>query len=128
MSESREETETTASTPLKLTDCYHCVGPGWAAILTMLHTELQAICPEYEALQVKEKFGGLRAYIGLPWSEGVNPEENSVRALAYSAEHKYEALSTRVCEVCGQLGENQQDKYHWYRTLCAEHREESLRG
>jgi hypothetical protein len=109
--------------PLKITDCYHCVGPGWAGLLTMLHVELQTICPDYEALQVKEKFGGLRAYIGTPWDEGINPAQSVARELAYSVEHRYEALSHRVCEYCGQLGKNEEDKHHWYKTLCDTHRQ-----
>jgi hypothetical protein len=112
------------TTPLKLTDCYHCVAPGWAAILTMMHVELEAICPEYEALQVKEKFGGLRAYISVPHDAGINPDQAVTQALAYAVEHKYEALSNRVCEICGELGENKQDKHNWYTTLCNVHRDD----
>jgi len=110
--------------PLKLTDCYHCVGRGWAALLTMLHTELQVVCPDYEALQVKEKFGVMRAYISTPHDSGVNPQQAAARSMAYSLEHHYEALSQYVCENCGKPGENKMDKHRWYRTLCQECRGE----
>jgi hypothetical protein len=114
---------------LKLTDCYHCVGPGWAAILSMLHAELEVVCPQYEVLQVKEKFGTLRAYISpVLQSEGMVPSEKTAQAMAYSLEHRYEALSAHVCEVCGQLGDTRQNAQRWYKTLCAEHREQEGAG
>ena len=102
----------------QLPEHYGDVGPGWAAILTMLHAELLSVCPEYEVLQVKEKFGGLCAYLGFP--EDVTP---GIRRACYDLEHKYEAMSDRVCEECGKLGENKTPTPHgWYKTLCEEHR------
>lgn len=44
------------------------VGPGWASILKRLDVVLAAIDPNLEVFQVKEKFGGLRVYVGT--SEG----------------------------------------------------------
>lgn len=41
-------------------------GPGWYARLVELDKEIATILPEYEVHQVKEKFGTLRYYIGLP--------------------------------------------------------------
>ena len=109
----------------KLTGHYGDVGPGWAAILTMLHTELEQVAPDYEVLQVKEKFGGLRAYISTPHEEGIDPEGTAIRDAAYALEYKYEALSQSVCELCGHPGVNKADSPHgWYRTLCEMHREE----
>lgn len=106
----------------KLTDHYQDTGPGWAAILTMLHAELQKICPDYEVSQVKEKFGGLRAYLRLPHSEGLNPDEETMRSACYALEHKYEALSYSVCEVCGRAGTNEARRSGWYKTLCPDHK------
>lgn len=38
---------------------------GWYPLLVALDKELAAIDPDYQVLQVKEKFGGLRYYYGL---------------------------------------------------------------
>jgi hypothetical protein len=107
---------------VKLTDRYHDVGPGWAAILTMMHTELQQIAPDYEALQVKEKFGGLRAYINIPSASFPQGAYSAYHA-AHALEYKYEALSQSVCETCGKAGRNAPNKHGWWKTLCEEHRE-----
>lgn len=110
----------------KLIDCYGDVGPGWAALLTMLHAELMRFAPHYEALQVKEKFGGLRAYITTPQGEGIDPVANANRREAQALEIKYEALSLAVCEYCGRQGENKPGptgEHGWFKTLCQEHRQ-----
>lgn len=41
-------------------------GPGWHQLLVELDTTLARIEPGYEVHQIKEKFGGLRYYTGLP--------------------------------------------------------------
>jgi hypothetical protein len=104
----------------KLTDHYGDVGPGWAAILTMLHTELQQAAPDYETLQVKEKFGGLRAYINIPSAEFPQGAFGPYQA-AHFLEYKYEALSLQVCEHCGRQGKNRPGPRSWFKTLCDEH-------
>ena len=60
------------------------------------------------AVQVKEKFGGLRFYI--------DKGNDRAYALISMAEH----LSVRTCEVCGKMGSK---TYHtgWHRTLCHDH-------
>jgi hypothetical protein len=92
----------------KLTDHYEDVGPGWWALLSAMHSELEKVCPEYEALQVKEKFGGLRAYI-----DGHKE--------AFAIENRYEYLSYSVCEECGKAGKNGQWGSSWWKTYCPEH-------
>ncbi len=109
----------------RLTSHYGDVGPGWAAILTMLHAELDKTCPEYSVIQVKEKLGGLRAYIRVPQTEGIPPGGERSRE-AYALEYKYEALSLTVCEYCGKYGENKPGPLGtggWWKTLCAQHRQ-----
>lgn len=106
----------------KLTDHYHDVGPGWAALLTMLHAELQEFCPDYIVNQVKEKFGGLRAYLAPPRDEGINPAQVAAANRAHALEIHYEALSLHVCETCGKSGTNEANSRGWYKTLCQEHR------
>lgn len=41
-------------------------GPGWYPIICRLDQEIAALSPGYHVQQVKEKFGGLRFYYGLP--------------------------------------------------------------
>lgn len=59
------------------------------------------------AVQVKEKWGGLRFY--------VNGSDDYVRGLIDMAE----AISLRTCETCGKPGRPR--KGGWVRTLCEEH-------
>lgn len=41
-------------------------GPGWYSLLVKLDEDLSTLAPDYEVHQVKEKYGTLRFYIGLP--------------------------------------------------------------
>ena len=90
---------------MKVTDCKSCVGPGWGPLLDELHAELQAAYPDYQAEQVKEKFGTLRVYVE-PWQ-------------ARDIIGRYEDRSRHICEDCGQPGRLRKDHY-WLRTLCDE--------
>ena len=63
---------------------------------------------EIYAVQVKEKFGGLRFYMS-SYDEFIE----SAIALA-------EKQSVHICEVCGNSGKTENLK-GWYKTLCAEH-------
>jgi hypothetical protein len=107
----------------QLPDHYGDVGPGWAALLTALHEEVSAIIPDYSVSQVKEKFGGLRAYLDFPRGEGIQAEQVARERIAYSLEYKYEFLSLRICETCGKPGKNAEGPHRWWKTLCEEHRE-----
>lgn len=60
------------------------------------------------AVQVKEKFGGLRFYI--------DKGNDTVYALLSMAEH----LSVKTCEKCGKMG-SKTWYLGWHRTLCREH-------
>lgn len=66
--------------------------------------------PQIEAVQVKEKFGGLRFY--------VTGTDEYVRGLINMAE----SLSYHTCEECGNKGEP--NKTGWIHTLCEPCREE----
>lgn len=69
-------------------------------------TRLRAGIPH--AVQVKEKFGGLRFYIG----GGATEEQYAFISFA-------EEMSYRVCELCG--GRAQPYPLGWVRTLCEHH-------
>lgn len=68
------------------------------------------IIPQVEAVQVKEKFGGLRFYIA-----GGNEKIDDLISFA-------ESMSECTCEQCGRPGE--QNKGGWISTLCGECRGE----
>ena len=59
------------------------------------------------AIQVKEKFGGLRFYL-----KNSTPEIDKAVQLA-------ETMSYNTCEVCGKRGTRRDTS--WIRTLCNEH-------
>jgi hypothetical protein len=84
-------------------------GDGWYKLLEDLSEELKPF-EEVVAEQVKEKFGGLRFYIG-----PVN-QENSKQV--YDIIEKYETLSYKTCEVCGTTGKRRPGG--WVKTLCNE--------
>lgn len=90
-------------------------GDGWYGILDVLCSLIANDVqynhmPPVTALQVKEKYGGLRFYFN-----GGND-----RADAYSL--FAESMSYRTCETCGQPGKPR--KGGWIRTLCDEHAQE----
>jgi hypothetical protein len=89
-----------------------CVGAGWhdlvRPLIDMAEREGATI------LQVKQKFGGLRFYVG-PASDELN------KAIDLA-----EAASRGICEVCGQPGEVR--PLSWRRTLCEEHYKSAIGG
>lgn len=87
--------------------------PEWAMkdaqkILSNVHFEpVPEMCPQVVAVQVKEKFGGLRFYY--------DGGDAQVRAMVGMAE----SMAGRTCEVCGSPGESRTGG--WIRTLCDVH-------
>lgn len=110
---------------LPLTQClmafgFEC-GDGWFKIIWDLSEKIEAIIkampPEQEewteypfAMQVKEKFGGLRFYMSCTTDD----IENAIRDAANLAEV--------TCEHCGTTGENKADR-GWWQVLCPTCRE-----
>lgn len=90
-----------AATPEQI---YTCVGPGWHSLLERLLKDLESLGWDGTVMQVKEKFGGLRFYIG--------DASDAVRERIAQAEHE----SYATCEKCGELGGPTKDG--WIRVLC----------
>jgi hypothetical protein len=63
-------------------------------------------------LQVKEKYAGLRIYIGSSY--------RPVFDMLSEAEKK----SYTICEICGEPGRERYDGKYWYKTLCDSHFDE----
>jgi hypothetical protein len=89
------------------------VGPGWRDILTRLLKDLELLNWDGTIFQVKEKFGGLRFYIG-----GGNDA-------IFMRIKQAEAESYRFCEYCGEPGKLYRSG--WWRTLCMVHAKEQNR-
>ena len=86
---------------------------GWNAVIWHLTEAIEKENPgkDFEIVQVKEKFGGLRYYVSTA------PER------IFELIDEAERLSYETCEVCGEPG-SLDDKWHWYRTLCKKHKRE----
>lgn len=96
-----------------ITECQSHVGSGWHDILKRLINDLFELGWDGHVGQVKEKFGGLRFYVGNGRSTN-----KAIHARIESAESE----SLRTCEKCGASGELHWDR-SWLKTLCYEHRE-----
>ena len=92
-------------------------GDGWATLLWNLSEELEWLnntgTGEVVAVQVKEKFGGLRFYVDIV-SEYV-----PFRDIVYDLIGVAETKSYRTCEVCGSPDATQRSDGR-IRTLCNE--------
>ena len=99
--------------PAKLESVLDHVGVGWHPLVRTLIVDLFAAGWDGQLTQIKEKFGGLRFYIGSGSEE--------VHALTRKAEDD----SFRICEQCGDAGECRYD-LGWYKTLCDKHYHEII--
>ncbi len=81
---------------------------GWLGLLQELSDKVEAINQKEEtpivAVQVKEKFGGLRFYVS-------QHDVEAARAISDA-----QAKSYAVCETCGSAGSLR--KEGWWKTLC----------
>lgn len=94
---------------------YLDVRPGWYQLVLDLDRDLAAVAPNYELHQVKQKFGGLRYYVG-EIQEGA---WDRVAEIVRTAEDR----SLRTCEECGIEDETvATGGRSWIETLCAAHR------
>jgi len=81
------------------------VGNGWEDIIRRLVVDLFELGWDGTLLQIKEKFGGLRFYIG------------GGTSAIFDRINEAEQESVRTCERCGEKGKTVQ--YHgWLTTLC----------
>jgi len=84
-------------------------GDGWYGIINWLCSRLKR-SGNVEAVQVKEKFGGLRFYVG----EATDSQFEDI--------NRAEDLSFFICEKCGSPFDVEQTK-GWVTTLCGKCRE-----
>ena len=107
---------------------------GWFELVDQLCSDLVSVlgpsgCADFEVLQIKEKFGGLRFYYRLtppelpsltePTSGSDEHFETAARQARDLIKTACAASETR-CEMCGQSGQLQMQGDCW-KTLCARH-------
>ena len=85
-----------------------CVGAGWHKLVHRLIDDLFSLGWDGQVYQVKEKFGGLRFYIG----KGTDDIHTRIA--------QAEAESYKTCEVCGEPG-TERSPFGWIKILCDEH-------
>jgi len=116
-----------------LSNCYPCVGEGWSNLLEAMCAHIEhylkytgkAIIEDgaepplnghymhsFYFCQIKEKFGGLRAYF--------NGGDDFISGVITFAE----TMSYEICETCG--GKGKLRRTAWNSTLCDKHYEERV--
>lgn len=85
-------------------DHISCVGEGWQPLVRTLIQDITAMGWDGELVQIKEKFGGLRFYIGSASKE--------IHDRISEAERQADV----TCEQCGAPGELRNTS--WWKTLC----------
>ena len=71
-------------------DWLYCIPQGWEKIGQQMIQECEAIDPEYQILDMKEKYGMLRTYS--IYSQDEIPK----------IESRYEDISSKICCICGK--------------------------
>lgn len=90
------------------------VGKGWSGLIDEVFDRLEALGKPISIVQVKEKYAGLRIYIGASYvddEQKVNELEKLIRDVEYK--------SLKICDVCGKEGKVRGKG--WYYTSCDEH-------
>lgn len=91
----------------KLEHVFSSVGEGWHPLVTQLINDLFELGWDGCLMQIKEKFGGLRFYIGTG--------NDKIFDRLYQAEQE----SYTICEECGKPGKPTDNG--WIKTVCEEH-------
>lgn len=81
-------------------------GDGWFNLIYELSEKITKLDPNCKAVQVKEKFGGLRFYTG-----GTTKEVHDLIS-------EYENKSYKTCEDCGDTETAKTRDDGWIYTLC----------
>jgi hypothetical protein len=83
-------------------------GDGWYSLIHVVSELLTKHSPDIYAVQVKEKFGGLRFY------------HSACDDYSLGVEMTAGTLSSSICEICGAPG-LLNDNEGWWSTRCEEH-------
>jgi hypothetical protein len=96
-------------------------GDGWYDLIYQLSKDLMAVSDKVRAVQVKEKYGGLRFYF--TYSDHVS---KAVDKKVFSLISKAEKESYKICEHCGSR-DNVKQTQGWIVTLCGECMEKRMK-
>ena len=97
--------------------CGSYMREGWYDLVLELDDAISKIYPFYTIRQVKDKFGGLRYYIGgLP---PIIPETH--RNQIYDLIHEAEEKSYTICDICGEPGKTMKVGEYLIATRCKNH-------
>jgi hypothetical protein len=106
------------------------IGDGWFDLIYELSSKLEPLSKSINGVivpvQIKEKFGGLRYYLGYHNAISFKELDSEPVAGIYKQmlefESDYEAKSFHICEACGKPGEtSNKKKQSWLKTYCEEH-------
>ena len=100
---------------------YINIDEGWYQIVVDCDKELTVIDPNYQILQIKEKFGGLRFYM-----TPCNNTTKEQRDKMYEVISRYEAKAAQTCEATGQPGVLMRSIGGWLKTLNPEYAANTL--
>ena len=100
---------------------YISVDEGWYQIVVDCDKELTAIDPNYQILQIKEKFGGLRYYM-TPSNDTTEEQRDKM----YKVISKYEVKAAQTCEATGKSGVLMRSIGGWFKTLNLEYAASTL--
>jgi len=90
---------------------------GWYDLVLELDDAISKIYPLYTIDQVKEKFGGLRYYIGI--LPDILPQEHHDEI--YRLIHEAEEKSYTMCDICGEPGQTIRVGEYLIATRCPKH-------
>lgn len=88
-------------------------GNGWFKIIDELSRKITEISQHCEAVQVKEKFGGLRFYIQYRENESEEVCEKVYKLIDEAEDESFE-----TCEICGTKEKVETSGDGWISTLC----------
>ena len=108
MNNPRNLTALLATYNIKPPTCGASCGPGWRPLIEALIKDLLALGWDRECDQIKEKFAGLRFYVGKASEE------------MYELIHAAEFESLHICEECGEHG-HRVNIGGWIKTRCEKH-------
>jgi hypothetical protein len=96
-------------------------GDGWYQLIHDMCEKITELCKDditVTALQVKEKFGGLRFYYGMEYEDDESDKKGKRTSAIHDLIAEAEDKSYETCEFCGKPGETRGGG--WIRTMCDE--------
>ena len=100
----------------KTARCGVYIPKGWIALVNKLDADISKIYPDYVLSQAKEKFGGLRFYLGSTPNSVSDEDFKEINNLISKAEEQ----SCKTCHECGAPAAMQSND-GWFIPACEKH-------